>query len=131
MTLRFSLRALLVVFTLACVAAAVVGNVYFGQRRQERLFAEARAALRADVAVQAIHDLKSGEYWLYLHGELLSVRSARALGPALKVSHLGMNGTVTPEVRRVLGERFQERPTGYVQTNPSPHAPKFAVWERK
>lgn len=73
---------------------------------------------------------RSAEYWLYLHGAQLSVRSARALGPALKVSHLGMNGTVSPEVRRALGERFQERPTGYVHAPPSPNAPKFAVWER-
>ncbi|MFO0898310.1 MAG: hypothetical protein U0836_12880 [Pirellulales bacterium] len=131
MTPRFTLRALLVACSLACVAAAIVGDAYFGKRRQERLFAEAEAALRADGAGWSFHDLKSGEYWLYLRGERLSPRSAQALGPAMKVSHLGVSGRVSPEVRQLLAERFRERPTGFMQMNPSPQAPKFAVWERR
>jgi hypothetical protein len=49
----------------------------------------------------------------------------------MKVSHLGVSGTASPEVRRLLAERFRERSTGFTQMNPSPQAPKFAVWERR
>lgn len=130
MTPRFTLRALLVACSLACVAAAIVGDAYFGKRRYERLFAEAEAAVRAEHSLESWHDLPD-EYWFYLRGESLSPRSAQALGPAMKISHLGVSGTASPEVRRLLAERFRERPTGFTEMNPLPQAPKFSVWERR